>query len=704
MALSVAGEAYLGALMDQDKVTDTSNWSWQAPAERKTKSNEPLKDPALPLLKPETLRPAAEDQSESAVERRHRAFSTLELNHQRAEFLRAVTRANNVDEIRGFIDSHRANLQRLKVESYNSSVFAKLLRLRASYDELIGFLSDPILNAPTSDNIGRIVRHRRCHITRIWEYYELVEFLKRALELGLATNFDVRAMLHCIPSITRKISAERAVANSSILWFIRTLWAAIKTSPGLQPANVEAASLNLILCQLAEQPIWDESKAIVTDVIRSTTQSQQELIACGVSTLFSGWLMRKESLVSQIAHPERVHFVPIPWLKDLLANLPSNIACLFVRRTTKGLLGRARSQQIPRVPKKILYRWMATVAQCEAITTDVTSSSEWKALEEQLGRLWRFGRVAQYLATLENRELSRFFLQYWIPHHLRPKFRSSATADSDAIMAEVTMHHQRFELETQDGSYHGNLVRAFRESRLDYETMVPKLCAYLRLLRRPGEACRLLRDMHRHSLPIPRGLISSELYHIARMNSKIAIHLYRKYFLSGPAAENFDHPDGFMRVLIHDPTVHPLVPLRLLRKHFLRNRLRLDAPGTSRPSTSLVKSVTSSPHMRARLETQLIHHLAARYAVAKHISDRRAFGYVHRSFLLLRRRRRRLTPPMTRAMTYAGITRKLLAGRSVSYAQIQYILEKVYQAEGAEVAQLVDHTVTRWQNYVIQGY
>jgi hypothetical protein len=98
-----------------------------------------------------------------------------------------------------------------------------------------------------------------------------------------------------------------------------------------------------------------------------------------------------------------------------------------------------------------------------------------------------------------------------------------------------------------------------------------------------------------------------------------------------------------------------------------------------------------------------LHHLALEFAHSPHLSPRAALRYVHWCWLGLRCFGLPLTPQMSRAFVHAGITRSLQAGQWVSSLKLKWILERVSELEGREVANELDVAVFSWRGKIIEN-
>jgi hypothetical protein len=92
----------------------------------------------------------------------------------------------------------------------------------------------------------------------------------------------------------------------------------------------------------------------------------------------------------------------------------------------------------------------------------------------------------------------------------------------------------------------------------------------------------------------------------------------------------------------------------------------------------------------------LLTRMAIAFAYSDARSQRVAFRQVMQCLHHLRRLHAPVTPELTRALVHAGITRKIDAGQWVPKARVQWVLGLIHWAEGGEVAKSVDDLVRCW--------
>jgi hypothetical protein len=61
-----------------------------------------------------------------------------------------------------------------------------------------------------------------------------------------------------------------------------------------------------------------------------------------------------------------------------------------------------------------------------------------------------------------------------------------------------------------------------------------------------------------------------------------------------------------------------------------------------------------------------------------------------------------LTPELTRAISHAGFTRKIVAGEWISKELLDWVLGLIEVAEGTDVAVITDKAVTYWNEQLAE--
>jgi hypothetical protein len=95
---------------------------------------------------------------------------------------------------------------------------------------------------------------------------------------------------------------------------------------------------------------------------------------------------------------------------------------------------------------------------------------------------------------------------------------------------------------------------------------------------------------------------------------------------------------------------------------------------------------------------ELMTKVAIAFAHTKARSQRVAFRNVIQCLHHLRRHNAPITPELTRAISHAGFTRKILDGRWVSKELLNWVLRLIEVAEGTEIAVTIDRAVSYWND------
>ncbi|KAI6713691.1 hypothetical protein B2J93_942 [Marssonina coronariae] len=123
----------------------------------------------------------------------------------------------------------------------------------------------------------------------------------------------------------------------------------------------------------------------------------------------------------------------------------------------------------------------------------------------------------------------------------------------------------------------------------------------------------------------------------------------------------------------------------------------------SMPPSSLALYAFTDPRRPSSLRPIVVEHIlkmATIFAYSEQRSQRSAVRNVMQCLFHLRRHHIPVPPELTRAITHAGITRKILSRGWVARERVKWVLKLIEQAEGTDVALTVDKLVAGWNQGV----
>jgi len=291
----------------------------------------------------------------------------------------------------------------------------------------------------------------------------------------------------------------------------------------------------------------------------------------------------------------------------------------------------------------------------------------WHQIKETLATARSYKLVAPYLAQLSTKDTCDFFLQHWIKEDLQ----RSTKRISDLVLKEIQQSYDHFFSVRENISPYALMMFAMRQHEPNSSRFLHPLFRLLRTAGKQQAVIDTLNDLLKFGWRVSPKTVSLELNIIGGNDPTLALKLDRTYLRAG-----LEDSPQFVLAMVEHPDIPTWKVLDLLFKQPVS------------PNKDKMAS--------------LLGNVALAFARSEHLTPRVAFLNAMRCFRHLRSKYNvQADSQMTRALTQAGITRYLLAGKWVSTMKLVRILQEVRKVEGEDVAQNLDELVYQWRGFII---
>ena len=171
-------------------------------------------------------------------------------------------------------------------------------------------------------------------------------------------------------------------------------------------------------------------------------------------------------------------------------------------------------------------------------------------------------------------------------------------------------------------------------------------------------------------------------YYLSKGQNRIAYSIFRGY--RGIA---FEHVPELVETVIKDLNL-PVEIAFNYHQNLIRRRCGQKTSTSRYPLTA------------SRLEVH--NRMALAYATAAHLSPRQAYRMAYLCYRACKQEKLPITAAMTRALTLAGCIRYLKQWRWASTLRFRWIVERVREVEGDEVADKLDEMAFEWREMVLK--
>ncbi|MCJ1281860.1 hypothetical protein MMC26_001183 [Xylographa opegraphella] len=570
--------------------------------------------------------------------------------------------------------------------------FESLLTENQSIFNLLEYLGDHTLNAPTAQNLRALMGWSRLQKHSLEELELLGIWLEKQVALGY---FSERELREALAGVRRQHQSGEAMDSSRLFtWKIcKRLWAGTQASTVNDLGKLRVETLKSFLEAASQSPLLHEGREMGKRIILRTDHNNLKKLGPSIVNLVDR-LSKTNSASSKVTFENRMEMRSFVWFAPVLEKLPTLDSANIVTTITSALTENACHERAG--SRTNLEVWLSTLSKSrfQLARNDVECEKTWLLIERNLISL-DVKTLACYLRLLEDRKISAFILNHWIPlrlQHTVTTMRASAQGKRRSIRTGVNGPSWKdIALRIDSLSYYPgadyqttvylDIVRELRKTHPQMlRSLIPELLELLRCLGRSEAILLIVQYLAKCSGGIESVVVANEVTKHLNLSLPTALEIFK-----ADLRLRVEDCPGLVERMISEPASgYPDV-----FAHLERDR-------------GLLGSVGSKVHSQRPLHVNpkrvaLLHSMALAYAEAPHLNPRQAYRKVRRCLDFFRDRPELLGPDMSQALTKAGILRYLEAGMWVSTIRHNYIMGYVKHLEGEEVANELDRVVWDWR-------
>ena len=550
---------------------------------------------------------------------------------------------------------------------------------------------------------------------------EFNQRFKQSLRLGLVSEATIYSALNTVSWDIRLAFKESGCeSNYRLLSFYQAFWDGLATSKVLQPVDLDPETMNRFLFCLGDLPICVAVQNLFQVIVRAASITQLGRMDRGVDHVVQAWartwlhehppgdswllLAEAERTLSQSS----TKITPLQELlhsgkNDDLLDL-SSIRNAF--QEIKGMLD--RSLEIIVAAEKVIFPSKASIETLSRVLAYLPRDLLYQQLDSCTLH------VIQFHNSLENPATD--FLYGWlslvakIPHlsdkvfaNIIKRMEGCKGAPKHLFLGDVVLSRwisqgyvvkgnltrNTFELSSLDSGPHdlASVLFAVDKNREKMFCRTKDLFKLLNDLGRYKDVYGVLARMKDLGLKLPRDLIGPTIEMMSRCDLRLAYRIHNLFYsglICGKGLQPHRNPK-FILAMVNDRDCPTPKIWRVM----------------GIPCYSLLPPSKRTKFSGRRLSPatiELVTKLAIAFAHTKARSQRVAFRNVIQCLHHLRRHNAPITPELTRAVSHAGFTRKILNGRWISKELLNWVLGLIEVAEGTEIAVTIDRAVSYWND------
>jgi hypothetical protein len=538
-----------------------------------------------------------------------------------------------------------------------------MLELEPSFAFVLDFLADPTFNLAQTDNFLSALSYSERRIKTEEEFDLYSGFCQQALRLGILPDEAIYNLICRLPTITTFDPCQKA-AYARSLAFYRMVWKSITECSVFTVPDLSGRTLNALLCHVSVSPFTPETRSFGIEIISKMSVPQLSASATGFTQFMRLWI-REWRDHKALPSSEASQMQPIPHLAQFLDCLDASIANRLLIATMRSIqLDTKKNDSLTWIPRRQMYPLIAAIKQSLIVGQ---ADEVWHQIGETLVAAKSYKLVAPYLSKLPAKDTCDFFLRHWVKEDLHKSTKKS----SALVLEEIQQSYDHFFSVRENVNPYALMMFAMRQHEPNSSRFLHPLFRLLRSAGKQRAVIETINDLLKLGWHVSSKIVSHELNTIGGSEPLLALKLNHTYLRAG-----LEHSPQFVVAMVEHPDIPTWKVLDLL----------------FRQPVSPNKDKMAS----------LLGEVALAFARSEHLTPRAAFQNAMRCYRHLRCKYN-LQPDsqMTRAMTLAGVTRYLLAGKWVSTVKLVRILQEVRKVEGEDVAQNLDELVYHWRSFIV---
>lgn len=610
----------------------------------------------------------------------------VELKNTSQEFCAGLNTCQSLEDIRILAESLNAGLP--LTATCSQLAFNRLLETRCKLDKIIQFFEESRLNSSKAQNIAIFVHWHMRQLSET-DTQLLYSWIKNQIALGLLRGVELLPLL-------RKLSSSNGPINQNqSLGFLRSIFEGLCSSTIFDFHDVEPEILNALLSSISQGPISLERTSLGIAIMGLSSPPQLtavKLMKCGITSFLKFSIIPRSS----DGHLEALNLNSVSKILRLLQSSPTIRDINIVASASRALLA---CHEVTRSGDSLLFEnlknWWQLLERYGLISRPC-KSAQWLRVERVLAYSNVDEILAPYLRTINDEEKGLFILRHWFLPEIDNEYSYTPGKRHDL---EDTF---RAKLRLLRGPYIMILLKSLGKRFRRHSKWIRPLFSLLRKLGRSSTILTIVRISKKLKQPIPRSIIAEEISHQATSHPHIAFMLF-KTTSNLPLEVCPVIADIMIRTrasIFESPTIHKQ---RYSRSAYLSYRATpfREPKNIFAPFERMSLPPCDYSDIR-QSRADLLSSIALAFAESPHFRPRVAFREVYRCYRIHKwYMLGPLSVAMTRALVMAGIIKGLKQRQWVSSKQVSWILEKVREVEGEEVAQGVEEIVYKWREKLV---
>lgn len=627
--------------------------------------------------------------------RKDRGVGTLLVAQKRVEltntsqiFCAELNICESLDDIRTLAESLNAGLPLTSICS--QLAFSRMLETRCTLDKIIQFFGETSLNSSNAQNIAILVQWHMRRQLRETDTQLLYSWIKNQISLGLLRGVEI------LPLLENLSSSNGSIDQNQALGFSRSIFEGLCSSTIFNFRDVEPEVLNALLASISQGPGSLERTSLGIAIMERSDPSQLTAVKSMTSGITS---FLKFSIIPRNSdgHLEALNVNSASKILRLLQSSPTTRDINIIASASRALLAcREVTCSGDSLLLENLKNWWRLLERYGLVNRPC-QSHQWLKVERVLAYSKVDEILAPYIRTINDEEKGLFILRHWFLPEI----------DNEYIYTPGKRHDLentfRAKLRLLRGPYIIILLNSLGKHFLRHSKWTRPLFSLLRKLGRSSTILTIVRISQKLKQPIPGSIIAEEIFHQATSHPHIAFMLF-KVTSNLPLEVCPIIADIMIRnrvSIFGSSTIHkqrhgrsPYLSHRAT--HFFREPKNIFTPFDRKsPPPCDYSDIRQS-------RADLLSRIALAFAESPHFRPRVAFREVYRCYRIHKwYMLGPLSSEMTRALVTAGIINGLKQRQWVSSIQVSWILEKVREVEGEEVAQGVEEIVYQWREKIV---
>ncbi|PMD51729.1 uncharacterized protein K444DRAFT_238332 [Hyaloscypha bicolor E] len=556
---------------------------------------------------------------------------------------------------------------------------------------------------------------------------EFNQLYKQSLRLGLVSGITMHRALNTISRDIRLAFSDSGLGDTQrLLSFYQAFWDGVLSCKVLQPVDLDARLLNRFLSYLGNLPSCTEVQTLFHDVMHAASVTQLGKMNRGVDRLVEAWarswlheqppgdprlsflgasrdlsesldrLDRLQSLMHSREDDDRQDLSTIQKAVEE-AKVILDSALEHIVQAEKALVPRNGSIEtlaniLGYLPQDHLYRVLASCTQnivrihnsMENPVTDLYYG--WLSLVAKVPKLphQMFVNIVKRMGKCKGvREqplpgavvLSRWISQGYLGKGgalIRNTFEVSSLNSGPLglglVLSAIDKHREK----------------VFRQTKGIFKL--------LHNLERYREVFGILAQIQDLGLKLPRDIIGPTIEIMSKYDLQLAYRIQKMFYTGLRTNKQVLRPDLNSNFIVSMVNHRRFSPQQIWKAMGVPFYEKMQPSKRSAFSTRRL-----SPAM-----IELVMKVAIAFAQTDARCQRVAFRNVVQCLHHLRRHNAPLTPELTRAISHAGFTRKIVAGEWISKELLDWVLGLIEVAEGTDVAVITDKAVTYWNEQLAE--